>query len=99
MGGKISPVDYLEYSPFKSLHRNEIILFMLWVNLQLYRGEFKKMPQTEKNLIKKAVSNMGLDFFNQQLSAAVRKVTDLLVEFINRGTLEKQRFQPPKEFM
>ena len=75
-------------SGLEGLDINDRIYFVLWVNLQLYQDDMVNMPQVYKDLIHNAVSEIGLEKFNDYLVKAVKKIDTSFIESINQHTLK-----------
>lgn len=77
-----------ELAGLNEIDINDRIYFILWLNLQLYREDMKNMPLCYKELIHNAVSHIGIDKFNENLSSSVKKIDSIFVNSINQHTLD-----------
>lgn len=66
-----------------NLDINDIMHFVLWINLQIYQKESKNMPECYRNIIRNSVDVIGLDKFNKALSDSTMVILDLFVERLN----------------
>lgn len=78
-------------SGLEGLDINDRVYLVLWINLQLYQDDMVNMPHVYKDLIHTAVSEIGLEKFNEQIVKAVKNVDSLLVDHINQRTLNASR--------